>query len=452
MAIDTLAFVGKHEGTAHFLLAEHDAALKRLVERGVVALQGVFVERDGNAPEQREVQFLLRVAVGVGHQRAIYAAVLTLTTPPFRIKGALDERGVSGVQALAGNMAIAAEHTVLRMHGLRLQRANTGKATAEFREVSTAARGLNFTERRTYRLAGQLTIRQRQFAGRYRIQAYCLDHEGAGIATAERIFPVESRIRTAIPEQASEKPSVDDGRRIATRDLTQGLTTAVEHIALARLTFVSCRATRCLYERATEGAVRTHYVVRGVKHLGMSVFRVFQAMQREIGVVERLVVTKIAATGTLADRIGRRDDGCVGGGGQATESAVATGETDIAGAGVHLVRDAVVRTAGKMAGGTSYAVATGLLVPEEGLAEQQGVLTIHDNARQIRQRHVVGLQTAQRNERIHQGAHTHLPCLVELVNKHANRSSRMGHAGYQWQGIEHRQHCGGGFMKVHGAS
>ena len=175
-------------------------------------------------------------------------------------------------------------------------------------------------------------------------------------------------------------------------------------------------------------------------------------MQREIGVVERLVVTKIAAAGTLTNGIGRRDNTCVGGGGQATESAVATGETDIAGAGVHLVRNAIVRTAGKVAGSASHPVATRLLVPEEGFAEQQGVLTIRDNARQIRQRHVVGLQAAQRSERIHQGAHTHLPFLVDRVNEHANRGSRMGHAGYQWQGIEHRQHCGGGFMKVHGAS
>ena len=114
--------------------------------------------------------------------------------------------------------------------------------------------------------------------------------------------------------------------------------------------------------------------------------------------------------------------------------------------------NAVVRTAGKVAGGTGHTIATGLLVPEESLAEQQGVLAVHDNAGQIRQWHVVRLQAPQRDERIHQGAHTHLPFLVDFVQEFTDRAGRMGHACNQWQGIKHRQQGGGGFTEVHGAS
>ena len=301
-------------------------------------------------------------------------------------------------------------------------------------------------------MAGKRAVGQGQLARCHGGQAHGLHHEGVGIARTEGVFAIEGAVGTAVPEQASEEPSVDDGRRIAARDLTQGLATAVEHIALTGLALVGGGAASGFHQCAAERTVRANHVVRGVQHRRMAVFGVCQAVQREIGEVERLIVAEVATTGALPAGVGRRDNERIGSGRHTTESTVAIRETDIAGAGVHLVRDAVVSTAGEVATGTGHAITTGLLVPEEGFAEQQRVLTVHDNAGQVRQGHVVRLEAAHRDERIHQGAHTHLPYLVGFVEKFTDRAGRMGHACNQWQRVKHRQQCGGGFAEVHGAS
>ena len=175
-------------------------------------------------------------------------------------------------------------------------------------------------------------------------------------------------------------------------------------------------------------------------------------MQREIGVFQRLVVGERPSPGTLAGGIRRRRGALDGHAGHAAETAVSIREAQIAGARIHLVGDAVVRTTGEMTSGTGHAITAGLLVPEQRLAEQQRILPIGDDAREARQRHVVGLQAAEGSERVLEWTYAHLSRLILGVQEHADRSGGMGDASQQGQGVEHRQQAGGGFAKVHGAS
>ena len=252
MTVRALAFVGEHEGTSHLLLAEHDAAFQCLVERAVVALQSGLVERNGNAPEEREVQFLLGVTIRVGHQRAIHAAVFALTTPPLGVEGRLDERGIGGVQALAGNMPGLAEHAVLRVDRLGLQGPHTRETAPEFGKVAATTGGFHFAERRPHGLAGELPVGQRELARRHGGEAHGFNHERAGVARAERVLAIEGGVGTAVPEQAAVEPRVDHRGRVAAGHLTQRLPAAVEDIALAGFALVRSGTTRRLHQCAAE--------------------------------------------------------------------------------------------------------------------------------------------------------------------------------------------------------
>src|SRR5947209_1499984 len=91
--------------------------LQEFIERSLIGDQSALIHLDGNAPEQREVVFHLRVlngiagaALGLGrinHLRRAAVGIranVQVVLPPFRLEGLLNQGSVGGVDSIVGGV------------------------------------------------------------------------------------------------------------------------------------------------------------------------------------------------------------------------------------------------------------------------------------------------------------------------------------------------------------